>query len=534
MPPPPGLPPSGLTPSGQRHIDRRRQRLRRRGLARDEALAAVPGYLHVDRPPTSPQPENAPQLPSPIRMPSSEAPQALPGAHNNDPTPQNNTQAHPGQADIPSSLNNAPALRSRDEFLMTGVTSVPAQSGDCTTCLEPLTTDVVQLSKCGHVFHCTCILFWFKSNSAQRARCPNCRAELFSDGIFGATDDYRENMRARRTRARRNWQAIQTPAPSSGAPGDSVRSSRTNATRIPSYLTTENIELLLSRDLAGDLRQDYEEELSLRQTEGNTGARRRSRSPPLLDEFWAGSDESDDPDPNESRTFYPGVHFIPPASPPDIPRDARRAQLRVQPRLPIVGFGRVRPWMTQSLTPSMGQGVRSPALGETAGIRPVNAHEILRSNDGAGSSQNRNAELRISSYWPPTPPILHEPQEPLSVPRPSSAMDVDSPALPDLHEPLRRSSYQIQTPHWSMGPPNDGSTMENEDVVVGAEADTDGSEATASSWDSIEHESLRAALSYRPPNDGPAMGNVDDTEGGAEIASVANSDDSGDLTGLLD
>lgn len=428
-----------------------------------------------------------PQFHPPIRMALPQAPQAVPGAPNDDPTPQNNTQALSGQSEIPSSLNSTSVLRSRDEFLMIGVNSVPAQPGDCTTCLEPLTTDVVQLAKCGHVFHCTCILFWFKSNSAQRARCPNCRAELFSNGApegvqgFGTADMYRHNhnMRPRQTRLPRNRQLGQASTPSSAAPGASTRSSRTHALReafMP--LTTEDIEALLRTDLPADLRHDYEEELSARQTQGNAVARRRSRSPVALDDFLAEPIESGDSDSDESRTFHPL------ADPPQVRQNAQRAramqqlnavsnqeyprhggQSRPQPQIQMLRFGLDRPW-TRSLAPIRGQGVRPPAPGGAASIRPVNAQEILRSNDGAGSSRNRNAELPTYTHWPdPTwygsyigsadPPISNEPQERLSGPSRSSAR------LPD----------------WPRSPTD--AAFESEDDAEEGEADTDGGAESA-------------------------------------------------------
>jgi hypothetical protein len=64
---------------------------------------------------------------------------------------------------------------------MTGVIPLPAQPGsECTTCLEPLTDDVVRMARCGHDFHCTCILAWFQSGNRQRNRCPNCRTLLYT------------------------------------------------------------------------------------------------------------------------------------------------------------------------------------------------------------------------------------------------------------------------------------------------------------------------------------------------------------------
>ena len=62
---------------------------------------------------------------------------------------------------------------------MTGVLPVPAQpDAACSTCLEPLTDDVVRMVKCGHMFHCTCILPWFQSRAQRRGSCPNCRADF--------------------------------------------------------------------------------------------------------------------------------------------------------------------------------------------------------------------------------------------------------------------------------------------------------------------------------------------------------------------
>lgn len=91
-----------------------------------------------------------------------------PSNANNNVTPATDTPTDP-----------AP-LRSQAEFLMTDIVPVPGQPEiDCSTCLEKLTDDVVQMVKCGHTFHCTCILAWFQSNNSCRGACPNCRTELF-------------------------------------------------------------------------------------------------------------------------------------------------------------------------------------------------------------------------------------------------------------------------------------------------------------------------------------------------------------------
>lgn len=77
-------------------------------------------------------------------------------------------------------------LRSQAEFFMTGVLPVPAQfETACSTCLEPLTDDVVKMVKCEHMFHCTCILPWFQSRNSGRGTCPNCRTELFEPEPLG-------------------------------------------------------------------------------------------------------------------------------------------------------------------------------------------------------------------------------------------------------------------------------------------------------------------------------------------------------------
>lgn len=41
------------------------------------------------------------------------------------------------------------------------------------------------MARCGHVFHCTCILAWFQGSYGQHNRCPNCRAELYTYAQVG-------------------------------------------------------------------------------------------------------------------------------------------------------------------------------------------------------------------------------------------------------------------------------------------------------------------------------------------------------------
>ncbi|KAF2024630.1 hypothetical protein EK21DRAFT_93945 [Setomelanomma holmii] len=94
---------------------------------------------------------------------------------------QNHPQDHEQtQSTLPSPLLTS-ILRPRDEFLMTGVLPVTALSEDaCTICTDKLAKDVVQLEKCGHHFHCVCILKWLKGDDEQNRKCPNCREELYA------------------------------------------------------------------------------------------------------------------------------------------------------------------------------------------------------------------------------------------------------------------------------------------------------------------------------------------------------------------
>ena len=49
--------------------------------------------------------------------------------------------------------------------------------GDCSVCLEPLSSNVVTLSNCNHSFHRKCIKEWDKSNPLS-SDCPLCRASI--------------------------------------------------------------------------------------------------------------------------------------------------------------------------------------------------------------------------------------------------------------------------------------------------------------------------------------------------------------------
>lgn len=71
-------------------------------------------------------------------------------------------------------------LRSRLEFLMTGIAPVTTiRDTECTICTEPLIDDVVEFTKCGHVFHCVCILGWLQGPGTANRKCPVCRNVLF-------------------------------------------------------------------------------------------------------------------------------------------------------------------------------------------------------------------------------------------------------------------------------------------------------------------------------------------------------------------
>ena len=50
-------------------------------------------------------------------------------------------------------------------------------NGDCTICLEPLSSKIVTLSNCNHSFHRKCIKEWEKSNPLS-SDCPLCRASI--------------------------------------------------------------------------------------------------------------------------------------------------------------------------------------------------------------------------------------------------------------------------------------------------------------------------------------------------------------------
>ena len=81
---------------------------------------------------------------------------------------------------LTSTQPNVPTLRSRNEFLMTGVIPVsPIPDSDCSICTEPLASDVVKMVACGHTYHCVCVLSWFLGSGQGNRRCCNCRELLY-------------------------------------------------------------------------------------------------------------------------------------------------------------------------------------------------------------------------------------------------------------------------------------------------------------------------------------------------------------------
>lgn len=129
----------------------------------DSALPVVPGHWPIETPdhlcPYSSSPGTATPMDRPLQRPTPLTPSIV--------------------APVPPPSTTS-MLRSQAEFFMTGVLPVPAQLDvDCSTCLDPLAHDVVKMAKCGHIFHCTCIIPWFQGGSPRRGACPNCRAQLF-------------------------------------------------------------------------------------------------------------------------------------------------------------------------------------------------------------------------------------------------------------------------------------------------------------------------------------------------------------------
>jgi hypothetical protein len=50
----------------------------------------------------------------------------------------------------PPASTDMPALRSRDEFLMVGVTAIPPTPELCSICTEPMSSDIVKINACSH------------------------------------------------------------------------------------------------------------------------------------------------------------------------------------------------------------------------------------------------------------------------------------------------------------------------------------------------------------------------------------------------
>jgi hypothetical protein len=121
---------------------------------------------------------------------------------------------------LASTQPDMPILRSRNEFLMTGVMPVsPMPDSNCSICTEPLASDVVKMVACGHVYHCVCVLSWFLGSGHSNRRCCNCREPLYdADPVpvrptFRATDA--EPDRWPPTRMEEDWSASagSTPRP---------------------------------------------------------------------------------------------------------------------------------------------------------------------------------------------------------------------------------------------------------------------------------------------------------------------------------
>ena len=79
-----------------------------------------------------------------------------------------------------------------DSFSLSCEFKVTAQSRDCPVCVEQLQNSetVIQLPRCGHIFHESCALVWLKSHNT----CPYCRMELPTDD-----PEYERERRRRET-----------------------------------------------------------------------------------------------------------------------------------------------------------------------------------------------------------------------------------------------------------------------------------------------------------------------------------------------
>ena len=67
------------------------------------------------------------------------------------------------------------------------------ESDTCTICAEPLAEGQTTTIECGHAFHTSCVLQWFRYYNDS---CPNCRDE-------GNSDRFDETSRATRMRTLR-------------------------------------------------------------------------------------------------------------------------------------------------------------------------------------------------------------------------------------------------------------------------------------------------------------------------------------------
>jgi len=60
---------------------------------------------------------------------------------------------------------------------------------ECVICLEEITVDTLQTTKCKHDFHEQCLQNWFNND---KNTCPMCRTEL-RPAVFSSSTDFRSN-----------------------------------------------------------------------------------------------------------------------------------------------------------------------------------------------------------------------------------------------------------------------------------------------------------------------------------------------------
>ncbi|KAF1918370.1 hypothetical protein BDU57DRAFT_515096 [Ampelomyces quisqualis] len=84
-----------------------------------------------------------------------------------------------------SSTPDRRALRSRPEFLMTGIIPLLASASHtadiCPICHDLLERDAVRMVGCRHTYHCTCLVPWLQGSDRCNRTCPTCRKELYTE-----------------------------------------------------------------------------------------------------------------------------------------------------------------------------------------------------------------------------------------------------------------------------------------------------------------------------------------------------------------